>query len=194
MAGTAHVVWNLASSLVPIRCALGINLRGSACAARGLGEDRDLAVVLDGLEVSRPGLFLQARIDIHEVEPRLESAINRVAGADLDLSLPEIVLENDEACVQHGRVSEDILELLEGLGTGGGASWDTPIVGVELGEGLRVTRPDDGTETHGERDGTDTVVNVTPGRTEGEGSYANSVLDDLPGPAELGDEDRKSVV
>ena len=73
------------------------------------------------------------------------------------------------------------------------ATVHTPVAGIALakaaGNGVVGERsPHDGCEVHGFGDCTDTVVDVTVGRPEEEGSDPGDILDRQASPPELGDD------
>lgn len=90
-----------------------------------------------------------ARPDRLHRQPRrkLQSRLQEVAHAEIDLLGKQVVLEDDEACVERRRVAQDVVEGLHGLGGGYYAAGDFPVVGVEL-VALFGARPDDGDEAH----------------------------------------------
>ena len=63
------------------------------------------------------------------------------------------------------------------------------IVTISIERGARGSAgPDDGNHTHGEGDSTNTVINVTIGRTHQSGSDPKDGLDGLPRPTQLCDD------
>ena len=59
--------------------------------------------------------------------------------------------------IQERSVSEDTLEGVEGLFAGDETCGDLPVVGIKFA-GRGSAAPHDGDETHGQRDGTDSVI------------------------------------
>lgn len=59
--------------------------------------------------------------------------------------------------IQERSVSEDTLEGVEGLFAGDETCGDLPVVGIKFAS-RGSAAPHDGDETHGQRDGTDSVI------------------------------------
>ncbi len=161
--------------LVSARCA---NLIGKCTGA-----------VRVGLDVSIRSGLLQALNDGHQVlsGAHLPGSGKHDVDGNVDSQLVKIVGEHNVAGGERGSVLDDRLERVYHLSGRDNTGSDSPVVGVVgLTSGGR--GPDDRSETHLERDGTHTVVNVTVRRTHGVGSNANHAANHLLGPAKFGND------
>ena len=67
------------------------------------------------------------------------------------------MFKDDETSVDHGGVAHDLVPVGDDLGRGDGSAVDVEVAGVE-GSGWADARPHDWRETHGSRNGADTVT------------------------------------
>lgn len=180
----------------------GGSCSGSPCASRGRSSacrsggnsastsGRDsvrrewVGLVVVGLDVGiRQGLVL-AFDDGHEVELGVgasQSIRKDVASSEVNSLLVQVVGQDDEAGVQSGGSSQDLVEALYNS-VGAEAGGDVPVVGVE------VSSPDDGSHAHGLSDSANTVVDVAIWRAHGVGRDTGDLANGFTSPAEFGDD------
>lgn len=97
--------------------------------------------------------------------------------------LVKVVGKDDEASAQHGGILHNALEGSDDTGGADGTGCDVPIVGVEVVS--LVASPDDGSETHGEGNCSDTVVDVSVGWSHRVWRDTSNIFDDFSGPSKL---------
>ena len=70
-----------------------------------------------------------------------------VSRRDVDSLLEQVMLQHDEACIDCGRVAQDLIKVVDHLRDGDGAPGNVEVAGVK-GGCLRNACPDDGFESH----------------------------------------------
>jgi len=151
-----------------------------------------LGVVARSLDVGFREWFTQAldnRLEL--VFARSDSHGENVSYSKVHCLLVDVVLKNNETSVEQRNIGvEDGLEFAQSGFTGRAVSGNVPVGGVKVGCGVVDSDrgPQDRSKAHLCGDGSDSVVDISIGRSESVGSDTGNVPDDLGGPSELGDD------